>query len=205
MPLEFFCTEPLETLINKRAAFIAAHQWRDPSLWYDGLLAEWAMDTHVMLGPDNYDRIEGWRIYAVTCDDPGLGKPAFLAAKNAEYPVQAEVEALDYYIENFVWGGLQRTTEETFAYGIYSIPDWKTNRENDDPGTGRQAAPVADLRLPPHHADVPEPLPGGEALIPRSGPSWRPATTSGGPTARPWPCSRFRGRSSAGRPTRRGS
>jgi len=137
--LEFFCTEPLETLIAKRAAFIAAHQHRNPDLWYDGLLAEWAMDTRVMLGPDNYDRIKGWRIYEVTCDDPGLSKPAFLASKNAEYPVQAQVEALDYYIQNFVWGGLQKTTEETFSYAIYGIPDWKTNRDSDDPGrNGRQ-------------------------------------------------------------------
>lgn len=139
MHLEFFATEPLETLIAKRGAFIASRQHRDPALWYDGLLAEWAMDTHVMLGPDNYDRIVGWRIYEVTCDDPGLSKPAFLASKNAEFPVQEEVEALDYYIENFVWGGLQRTTEETFAYGIYGIPDWKTNRDSNDPGrAGRQ-------------------------------------------------------------------
>ncbi len=139
MVLEFFCTEPLETLIHKRAAFIAKHQIRDPKLWYDGLLAEWAMDTHVQLGPDNYDRIKGWRIYEVTCDDPGLSKPAFLSSKNAEFPDQKEVEALDYYIENFVWGGLQKTTEETFSYGIYGIPDWKTNRDSEEPGrTGRQ-------------------------------------------------------------------
>mgnify|MGYP001255379580 CR=1 FL=1 len=136
MYLEFFSTEPLETLIHKRAAFIAAHQWRDPTLWYDGLLAEWAMDTHVMLSPDNLDRISGWQQYAATCDDPGLGKPAYLAAKNAEFPVQSEIEALDYYIENFVWGGLQRTTDEPFPYGIYGIPDWKQNRESDDPGRG---------------------------------------------------------------------
>jgi hypothetical protein len=139
MVLEFFSTEPLETLIAKRGAFIAAHQHRDPDLWYDGLLAEWNMESQVMLGPDNYDRIKGWRIYEVTCDDPGLSKPAFLASKNAEYPVQEEVEALDYYIQNFVWGGLQKTTEETFSYGIYGIPDWKTNRESEDPGrNGRQ-------------------------------------------------------------------
>jgi hypothetical protein len=139
MYLEFFCTEPLETLIAKRAAFIAGHQHRDPDLWYDGLLAEWNMESRVLLGPDNYDRIRGWRIYEVTCDDPGLSKPAFLASKNAEYPVQGEVEALDYYIENFVWGGLQMTTEEVFPYAIYGIPDWKTNRESDDPGrNGRQ-------------------------------------------------------------------
>jgi hypothetical protein len=134
MFLEFFCTEPLETLIKKRAAFLAHCQHRDPGKWYNGLISDWNMETQVLLGPDNYDRIPRGRIYEVTCDDPGLGKPAFLAAKNAEYPVQTEVEALDYYIEHFVWGGLQRTTEETYPYGIYGIPDWKTNRDSSDPG-----------------------------------------------------------------------
>jgi len=138
MYLELFSTEPLETLIRKRAAFVAAHQIRDPSKWYNGLLAEWDMDDEVMLSPDNYDRIKGWRIYEVTCDDPGLSRPAFLAAKNAEFPVQREVEALDYYIEHFVWGGLQRTTDETFSYGIYGIPDWKTNRDSHDTGRNGQ-------------------------------------------------------------------
>lgn len=132
--LEFFAAEPLETLIHKRAAFIARHQVRDASKWYNGLLAEWNMDSQIQLGPDNYDRIKGWRIYEVTCDDPGLSKPAYLASKNAEFPNQVEVEALDYYIEHFVWGGLQRTTEETDSYGIYGIPDWKQNRDSSDPG-----------------------------------------------------------------------
>jgi hypothetical protein len=133
--LEFFASEPLETLIHKRAAFIAKHQVRDGSKWYNGLLAEWNMDSQVQLGPDNYDRIKGWRIYEVTCDDPGLSKPAYLASKNAEFPNADEVEALDYYIEHFVWGGLQRTTEETDSYGIYGIPDWKQNRDSSDPGS----------------------------------------------------------------------
>ena len=132
--LEFFATEPLETLIKKRAAFTARHQHRDPDKWYNGLLAEWNMDSRTQLGPSNYDRIQGWRIYEVTCDDPGLSKPAYLAAKNAEFPVQSEVEALDYYIHHFVWGGLQRTTEESYPYGIYGIPDWKTNRDSADAG-----------------------------------------------------------------------
>jgi hypothetical protein len=132
--LEFFITEPLETLINKRGAFIARRQHRDPSKWYNGLLAEWNMDSQVLLGPDNYDRISGFRIYAVTCDDPGLSKPAFLAAKNAEHPLQSEVEALDYYIQHFVWGGLQMTTDEKHPYAIYGIQDWKRNRDSDDPG-----------------------------------------------------------------------
>ena len=133
--LEFFSAEPMETLIHKRAAFITKNQIRDTSKWYNGLLAEWAMDTHVQLSPDNYDRIKGWRIYEVTCDDPGLSKPAYLSSKNAEFPTPAEVEALDYYIEHFVWGGLQRTDKESYTYGIYGIPDWKQNRDSSDPGS----------------------------------------------------------------------
>ncbi len=132
--LEFFVTEPVETMIAKRGAFIAAHRHRDPAKWYDGLLAEWNMESETLLGPDNYDRIRGWRIYEVTCDDPGLSKPAFLAAKNAEYPVQAEIDALEDYVEHFVWGGLQRTTDEEWPYALYGIPDWKRNRDSADPG-----------------------------------------------------------------------
>ncbi|WP_285569247.1 DUF5695 domain-containing protein [Geothrix limicola] len=137
--LEFFSTEPLETLIQKRGSFIARHQHRDPSKWYNGLLAEWNMECQTLLGPDNYDQIKGWRIYEVTCDDPGLSKPAFLATKLAEYPVQSEVDALDDYVQHFVWGGLQQTEAEPFPYAIYGIPDWKQNRESPDPGPkGRQ-------------------------------------------------------------------
>lgn len=137
--LEFFSTEPLETLIQKRASFIARHQHRDATKWYCGLLAEWNMESQTLLGPDNYDQIKGWRIYEVTCDDPGLSKPAFLATKLAEYPVQSEVDALDYYVQHFVWGGLQQTEAEPFPYAIYGIPDWKQNRESMDPGpAGRQ-------------------------------------------------------------------
>lgn len=132
--LEFFVTEPLETLINKRGQFLAGCQHRDQSKWYDGLISEWNMESNTLLGPDNYDQIEGWRIYAVSCDDPGLSKPSFLAAKNAEYPVQKEVETLDYYIKNFVWGGLQRTEEEEYSYGIYGIPDWQTLRHHEKNG-----------------------------------------------------------------------
>jgi hypothetical protein len=132
--LEFFATEPVERMMKKRAAFIVRRQHRDPAKWYDGLFGEWNMDSGTLLGPDNYDRIKGWRIYEVTCDDPGLSKPAYLATKNAEHPVAEEVAALDRYIEKFVWGGLQRTTQESYPYAIYGIPDWKQNRESADPG-----------------------------------------------------------------------
>ena len=135
MVLEFFATEAVETLIRKRAAFItAAQQHRDPAKWYNGLISDWNMSTRALLGPDNLDRIEGWRKYMVSCDDPGLCKAPFVAAKNVEYPCPREIEAVDYYIKHFVWGGLQRTDEETYPYGIYGIPDWRELRESPDDG-----------------------------------------------------------------------
>lgn len=134
MFLEFFCTEAIETLIKKRGAFLAHSQHRDSSKWYNGLITDWNMEARKLISPDDYAPIPRSRVYAVTCDDPGLGKPAFLAAKNAEYPVQSEVEALDYYIEHFVWGGLQMTIDEKYPYAIYGIPNWKTNRDSSDPG-----------------------------------------------------------------------
>ena len=133
---DFFVTEPLQTLLEKRGAFIAAHQHRDPSKWYYGLLAEHNNETGALLGPDNYDRIKGWRIYEVSCDDPGLSKPAFLSGKLAELPNEEELRALDLYVEHFVWGGLQCTEEEPYPYAIYGIPDWKTLRESKDPDIG---------------------------------------------------------------------
>jgi len=138
MFLEFFSTEPVETLIKKRAAFLARSQHRDAAKWYNGLITDWDMAAQKLISPEDYAPIPRARYYAVTCDDPGLGKPAFLAAKNAEFPVQREVEALDYYVTNFVWGGLQQTTTEPYPYAIYGIPDWKTNRESADTGRNGQ-------------------------------------------------------------------
>jgi Family of unknown function (DUF5695) len=138
MYLEFFSTEPVETLISKRANFIAHSQHTDTNKWYNGLISDRNMLTDALLGPDNYDLLRGFRVYEVSCDDPGLCKPAFLAAKNADYPVQSEVAAMDYYLQHFVWGGLQRTTNETYSYGIYGILDWKQNRESTNTGEGGQ-------------------------------------------------------------------
>ena len=122
--IEFFITLPIPELIEKRADYIRRNQIRDKTKWYDGLFRDRNSRTGAILDPDHHDEITDWREYAITCDDPGLSKPAFLAAKNAESMVPKEVESLDYYIENFVWGKLQRTDQEEYPYGIYGIPDW---------------------------------------------------------------------------------
>jgi hypothetical protein len=136
LSLEFFVTEPIETLFKKRAAFIVSHeQHTDPTKWYDGLFSQWDMKNHILRSPDDLD---GLQSYAVACDDTELGKSAFIAGKNIVYPSQKEISAVEDYIRKYVWGGLQETTKEKIPYAIYGIPNWKVNRESPDPGTKGQ-------------------------------------------------------------------
>src|SRR6185437_9532716 len=124
--LEFFVTESLSTLIKKRAAFLVTHQQhRDPSKWYNGLFSEWDMKANVLRGPDDKD---GLADYILASDDPGLCKAPYIAAKNAIYPDAKEIEAVEYYLKNFVWGKLQMTTEEKYPYAVYGIDNWITGR-----------------------------------------------------------------------------
>jgi hypothetical protein len=129
--LEFFSSEPLETLIKKRAWFIThRQQHRDPSKWYDGLFSVYDMKNKVLRGPDNTDGFDGWWGYVLACDDPGLSKAPYVAAKNVHLPDKEEIAAVEYYLDRFVWGKLQRTDQETpYSYGIYGVPNWKVARD----------------------------------------------------------------------------
>jgi Family of unknown function (DUF5695) len=126
--LDFFVTEPLETMIKKRGRFLMAHeQWNDPKRWYNGLYSQWDMKHQALRSPDDLD---GLQSYAVACDDPALGKAPYLAAKNVFFPEQDEITSIENYIQHYVWGGLQQTDKELYPYGIYGIPNWKVNRES---------------------------------------------------------------------------
>jgi hypothetical protein len=138
MYLEFFVTEPLETLIKKRAAFLVSKQINDATKWYNGLFCDWNMNDQVLITPDNHDTLDSsFQVYEIASDDAGESRPAYLAAKESVFPAQSEVTALDNYIQYFVWGGLQRATNETYAYGIYGVPDWHTLRTNNNLSLGR--------------------------------------------------------------------
>ncbi len=131
LPLEFFVTEPLDTLIQKRAAYLVSHQIIT-NTWYSGLFCDFNMNDEVLITPDNHDTLgNSFQVYEIASDDAGESRPAYLGEKEVVYPVQSEVSALDYYITNFVWGGLQRTTNESHAYGIYGVPDWHNLRTNN--------------------------------------------------------------------------
>src|SRR5262245_49500487 len=130
--LEFFSTEPLETLIKKRAAFLVNRQQiGDSTKWWNGVYGIYDMRAKVTRTIDDPDIFLDRMVYALTCDDPGLSKAPFLAAKNAVFPDQHEIESIEYYIKNFVWGGLQRRDDEKpYAYGVYGTPNWYINRDS---------------------------------------------------------------------------
>jgi len=131
--LEFFSTEPVETLIKKRATFIVdKQQHRDPAKWYNGLFSVYDMGNSILRSPDDTDGFDFWWGYVLTCDDPALCKAPYIAAKNVYFPVDREIEAVEYYIENFVWDKLQRTDkDDPYPYGIYGVPNWKVARDID--------------------------------------------------------------------------
>ena len=143
--LQFFVTEPLETLIKKRSAFIVNHQQhRDPSKWYNGLFSVYDMKNGVLRSPEDTDEWRGREEYIVASDDPALPKAPYVASKNVHFPVQKEIDAVEYYLENYVWGKMQRTDKETpYPYGVYGIPNWWVQR---DPERKRAFETRADLK-----------------------------------------------------------
>ena len=128
--LEFFSTEPVETLIRKRAAFLVEKQQvRDPTKWWDGVFGPYDARAGITRTIDDPDIFLGRMVYVLTCDDPGLSKAPLLASKNVHYPEPKEIAALEYYLEHFVWGKLQRTDQEQpYPYGVYGTPNWYINR-----------------------------------------------------------------------------
>lgn len=141
--LDFFVTEPLETLIKKRARFIVdKQQHRDSSEWYNGLYSLWDMEKSELLSPDHLgDLREEFMVGG--SDDPSNSKPVYVSEKNVIYPNKEEIASLEYYEENFVWGKLQRTDEEyPYPYGIYGSENWYQNRSGkyggyEDGGSGK--------------------------------------------------------------------
>lgn len=131
--LEFFCSLPPKDLILKRSSFLVNHQqFRDTGRWYDGLYGVYDMASGQLRGPDNPDYFDERLTYFLASDDPILGKAPFVASKNAVWPDRQEIESLEYHLEHFVWGGLQRTDrEKPYEYGVYGTPNWYINRHQD--------------------------------------------------------------------------
>ena len=123
--LNFYVTEPLETVIKKRASFIVNNQQhRDTTKWYNGLYSLWDMENKELLSPENLGGLP-YPYMVGGSDDPSNCKPLYLSEKNVIYPDKDEIASLEYYEKNFVWGKLQRTNNEyPYPYGIYGCDNW---------------------------------------------------------------------------------
>ena len=179
--LQFFITEPLETVIKKRSSFLVnSMQHKDPSQWWYGVYSDWDQVNKKLRSPIDRDGLSPWLTDA--SDDAGNARPAYVASKNLFFPNQAEIDSVELYIKQYLFngnrwdqgtGGMQMTEKEPYPYGIYGTFDnWYQHRtidptppanfkpQNCEPSAGRgldAAAPralVAHLRLSAHHAAV---------------------------------------------------
>ena len=136
--LEFFVTEPLETVIRKRASFLVSrHQHTDPAKWFVGMYSDWDQKNEIRRSPEDRDSLSAWLTDAN--DDAGNARPAFIASKNVFLPEQREIDSLELYIGKYLWGGMQMTDAEKYPYAIYGIPNFKANRASADEGRNGQA------------------------------------------------------------------
>jgi len=128
--LEFFVTEPLETLVKKRAQFIVENQQHKNRKWYNGLYSLWDMRKAELLGPENKGGLMDYMVGG--SDDPSNSKCVYLAEKNVAHPDKVEIASLEYFMKNFVWGKHQRTDKEfPHPYGIYGSENWYLNRTTE--------------------------------------------------------------------------
>ena len=127
--LQFFVTEPLETMIKKRSNFITKNQfYNDKNQWFDGLIGLWNMKEKSSPNPIN---THGLQDYMVSGGDDCFKAP-LLTRKNSIYPNDQEIKVVEYYLENYVWGKHQRTDkEEPYPYGIHGGENWYVNRNNE--------------------------------------------------------------------------
>ena len=138
--LQFFVTEPLETVISKRARFLVNQmQHDDPNQWWYGVFSDWDQLHKQLRSPIDRDGLSPWLTDA--SDDAGNARPAFVASKNVFFPDQKEIDSVELYIKQYLFsghrwdegtGGMQMTEQEPYPYGIYGTFDnWYQHRTID--------------------------------------------------------------------------
>lgn len=138
--LQFFITEPLETVIKKRSGFLVnSMQHKDPKQWWYGVYSDWDQVNKVLRSPIDRDGLSAWLTDA--SDDAGNARPAYVASKNLFFPDQAEIDSVELYIKQYLFngnrwdqgtGGMQMTEKEPYPYGIYGTFDnWYQHRTID--------------------------------------------------------------------------
>ena len=85
------------------------------------------MNSKSSPNPDNTHDLQD---YMVSGGDDCFKSP-LLTRKNVIYPSDEEINKIEYYLKNYVWGKHQRTDkEEPYPYGIHGGENWYVNRNN---------------------------------------------------------------------------
>lgn len=102
-------TEPLESLIRKRAKWIAENQvFRAEGERLDGAI----LLTNTVTGEKVLDSEEYEGASGIECS---LADALFLAEKNAHYPERAEIKVLDDYVDDFLLRAIQNPGDMSVA------------------------------------------------------------------------------------------
>ncbi|HEX3876708.1 MAG TPA: DUF5695 domain-containing protein, partial [Bryobacteraceae bacterium] len=139
--LEFFVTEPLETVVKKRASFLVEKMQHMDSTkpWYGGY-GDWDQMNHVLRNPEDRDHLSPW--LTDSSDDAGNARPAFVAGVNAFFPTPEGVASVERYVRYYLFndykdgkGGMQMTANEKYPFGIYGTFDnwWQHRAAPDTP------------------------------------------------------------------------
>ena len=130
--LQYYATESLETLIDANTEFITTKQQAKTEKSYNGAYLQWNMDSEKLITWDDYPG-GGWKTWmAGGSDDAGLSSAVYVSEKNVTKPDKEQIESLDYYIENFIWGYMQK-------HDTYEVYRWYDGNEGTpgDKGTWR--------------------------------------------------------------------
>ena len=139
--LEFFITEPLETVVKKREKFLVEKMQHMDSTkpWY-GAYGDWDQMKQVLRNPEDRDRLSPW--LTDSSDDAGNARPAYVAGVNAFFPTPEGVASVERYVRYYLFndykdgkGGMQMTDKEPYPFGIYGTFDnwWQHRAAPDTP------------------------------------------------------------------------
>ena len=116
--LHFFCVPDAAELIKARARFMADRQfYRNPDDPYHRNHLFLPFDYRLGTRIDDHDDV--WEVGGT--GDPGFGEPLFLAEKNAHYPRRDEIEKLELYVSDCLFGHIQ----DPKTYAIRASLYWK--------------------------------------------------------------------------------
>lgn len=114
-------TEPIDELIRKRAEWIVEHQTiQDPaSPLYRAILPADIASGSPLTDIDDYLTSFGV--------ESSLADALFLAEKNVRYPVKAQIEILDHYLDHFIGGYVQNPGSGVVCHSFVDFDSVATN------------------------------------------------------------------------------